>query len=89
MALLISVDTDFGVPAVYWNIGGIQEDFKGRATEITIYGYASQEARQTGRQPLSAGKVLVAGEEYTPEATRAQLYEIIRAKPEFSTAESA
>jgi len=88
MALLISVDTDFGVPAVYWNIGCVQEDFKGKSTEITIYGYASQEARQTGRQPLSAAKVQVAGEDYTPEATRAQLYAILSAKPEFKAAQA-
>jgi hypothetical protein len=86
MALLISVDTDFGVPATYWNIGAVQEDFKGKATEITIYGYASQEARLAERQPLSAAKVQVTGEEYIPEASRAQLYAALTQRPEFKFA---
>jgi hypothetical protein len=89
MALLISVDTDFGIPAVYWNIGGVQEDFKGKATEITIYGYASQETRQAGRQPLSAAKVQIVGEDYIPEATRAQLYAFLNQRPEFAAAQAA
>ena len=64
MALIKSVDTDFGIPATYWNIGAVQEDFKGQGTEVTFYGYASKEARDAGKQPLSAGKVQIAGDEY-------------------------
>ena len=28
MALIKTVETDFGIPATYWNIGAVQEDFK-------------------------------------------------------------
>ena len=48
MALIKEVETDFGVNSCYWNIGAVQEDFKGRGTEVTFYGYASKEARQAG-----------------------------------------
>ncbi len=43
MALIKPVPTDFGaeVLACYWNIGAVQEDFKGRGTEITFYSSAS------------------------------------------------
>ena len=89
MALIKAVDTDFGIQAVYWNIGAVQEDFKGQGTEITFYGYASKEARNAGKQPLSAGKVQIAGEDYVAGADRAALYAIIKQKPEFEGAEDA
>ena len=87
MALLKSIQTDYGIPAHYWNIGAVQEDFKGQGTEVTFYGYASKEARDGGAQPLSAGKVQISGSEYVAGADRAQLYAIIKQKPEFEGAE--
>jgi hypothetical protein len=89
MALLKTVETDFGVPSVYWNIGAVQEDFKGKGTEVTFYGYASKEARDSGKQPLSAGKVQIAGDDYVAGADRAALYAIIKQKPEFEGATDA
>ena len=83
MALIKQIDTDFGIPAAYWNIGAVQEDFKGCGTEVTFYGYASKEAREAGKQPLSAGKVQIAGDDYIAGADRAALYAIIKQRPEF------
>lgn len=89
MALIKSIPTDFGIPATYWNIGAVQEDFKGKGTEVTFYGYASLEAREEGKQPLSAGKMQIAGEDYIAGADRAALYTIIKQRPEFDGAEDA
>ena len=89
MALLKSIDTDYGIPATYWNIGAVQEDFKGKGTEVTFYGYASKEAREAGKQPLSAGKLQLSGNEYVAGANREQLYAIIKQKPEFEGAVDA
>jgi len=89
MALIKSIDTDYGIPAQYWNIGAVQEDFKGKSTEVTFYGYASKEARDADKQPLSAGKVQIAGDEYVAGADRAALYSIIKQKPEFDGAQDA
>ena len=89
MALIKSIDTDYGIPASYWNIGAVQEDFKGRGTEITFYGYASKEAREAGKQPLSAGKVGISGDEYVAGADRSALYAIIKQRPEFDGAMDA
>jgi hypothetical protein len=89
MALIKSIDTDYGIPASYWNIGAVQEDFKSKGTEVTFYGYASKEAREAGKQPLSAGKVQIAGEDYTAGADRATLYATIKQRPEFEGAEDA
>jgi hypothetical protein len=66
-----------------------EEDFKGKGTEITFYGYASKEARDSGKQPLSAGKVQIAGDDYVAGADRAALYAIIKQKPEFEGATDA
>ena len=86
MALNKSIPTDFGIDASYWHIGAVQEDFKGQGTEVTFYGYASKEAREQGKQPLSAGKVQIAGDEYVAGADRAALYAIIKQRPEFEGA---
>lgn len=86
MALIKSIDTDFGIPATYWNIGAVHEDFKGQGTEVTFYGYASKEAKEAGKQPLSAGKVHLTGEEYIVGADRSALYAAIARKPEFEGA---
>lgn len=89
MALIKSIPTDFGINAEYWNIGAVQEDFKGKGTEVTFYGYANEQARIDGKQPLSAGKVQVAGDEYVAGADRAALYAIIKQRPEFEGATDA
>lgn len=89
MALIITIDTDFGVPASYWNIGAVQEDFKGKGTEVTFYGYASEQARLEGKQPLSAGKAIISGDEYVAGADRSALYAIIKRRPEFQGAQDA
>ena len=51
MALIKSIPTDFGINAEYWNVGAVAEDFKGKGTEVTFYGYANKEARDAGKQP--------------------------------------
>ena len=89
MALLKAIDTDYGIPCEYFNIGAVQEDFKGKGTEVTLYGYASKEARDAGKQPMSAGKVQIAGDEYVAGADRSALYAIIKLKPEFEGAVDA
>ena len=89
MALVKSIDTEFGIPATYWNIGAVHEDFKGKGAEVTFYGYASKEAFAAGKQPLSAGKVQITGEEYVAGADRAALYATIKQKPEFEGAVDA
>ena len=84
MALLKAIETEFGCTANYWNLGAVHEDFKGKGTEVTFYGYASKEARDAGKQPLSAGKIHLSDNDYVAGADRLTLYAIIKQKPEFS-----
>jgi rubrerythrin len=86
MALIKSVETEFGIDASYWNIGAVQEDFKGKGTEVTLYGYASKQAREAGKQPLAAAKIQFAGDEYKAGAARGDLYHLIAQRPEFAGA---
>lgn len=86
MALLMNVATEYGVDATYWNIGAYADDFKGAGGQITVYGYASEEARRLGRQPLAAGHAQVAGADYAPGMTREQLYVFLKTQPGFSGA---
>jgi len=87
MALIKSIDTEYGIPATYWNIGGIQEDFKGKGAEVTFYGYADRSARDANKQPLSAGKMNIGGAEYSPDMTRPFVYQLMKQRPEFEGAE--
>jgi hypothetical protein len=87
MAFIKPVETDYGVYATYWNIGSIQEDFKGKGAEVTFYGYASEAARVAGKQPLSAGKMEIIGDEYSPDMTRPAVYALMKLRPEFQGAE--
>lgn len=87
MGLLKTIHSEFGIDATYWNIGAVQEDFKGRGTEVTLYGYASKAARDSAKQPLSAIKLQFTGDEYTPGADRAVLYAAIKQRPEFGEAQ--
>lgn len=80
MALIKKISTEFGVDATYWNIGAYQEDFKNGGAEITLYGYASEDARREGKQPLVAGKTYLKKEDgYAPDLTRAEIYEKLKA----------
>lgn len=83
MALAKAIPSEFGVDASYWNIGAVQEDFKGKGCEVTLYGYTDVTARQGGKQPLSAGKVRMIGNDYIAGATRTQLYDYIKTQDPF------
>lgn len=83
MALIKSIPTEFGVNAEYWMIGVVQEDFYKKSIEVTLYGYANRQARTSGKQPLSSGKVKVEDGDYFPDASREALYEVIKRTLDF------
>jgi hypothetical protein len=89
MAIIKQYENENGVTVEYWNIGAVQEDFKGRGTEVTIYGYVSQAAREAGKNPPEARKFTLSGDDYVAGADRAQLYAIIKQRPEFEGAQDA
>lgn len=87
MALSISMPSDYGVDATYWKIGSYSEDFKGRAGELVLYGYATLAARQSDKQPIMTAKMQISGASYSEDDTREQLYNKIKLMQEWSGAE--
>lgn len=85
MALNKSIMTEFGVDAIYWNVGVINEKYKEKVVEVLLFGYASEEARQNNNQMVTATVVFGEGE-YTPDVTRDQVYALIKNKFEFEGA---
>lgn len=83
MALNKAIHTDFGIDANYWNIGAVQEDFKGQGAQITLYGYLDAAARLAGKQPLAATQLTLVGADYVADADRATLYGVIKTKEGF------
>lgn len=77
MALIKAIETDFGVDATYWNIGSYQDDFRGQGATLWLFGYSSQEARHSGAQPLASRTITIAGEDYTSDRTRPDLYAFV------------
>lgn len=86
MAIEKTVNTEFGVDATYWNIGAIEEDFKGKGITVTLYGYVNKESRLANKQPLGAAKVQLSGDEYVADASRESIYPILMKRPEFDGA---
>lgn len=82
MALGISIDTDYGVPATYWRIARVQDHFHGRV-EVTMQGYASLEARLAIKQPLASETVWLEG----VEKARADLYPLLKQLPQYQGAQ--
>lgn len=81
MALELPKDTPFGISALYHRISDIRlrEDKK---VDIALLGYLSQEARQSGLEPLM--RIFIEGLDC---GSIAALYTAIKARPEFSGAE--
>ena len=80
MALLKSVNTDFGIDATYWNIFSINEDFKNKSLEVVINGYVSKEVRDENHNPVAWQNLTLNGYEYIKDATRQAVYLALKAK---------
>ena len=49
MALIKSIDTDFGIPATYWNIGAVQEYVAG-ADRAALYAIIARKPEFEGAE---------------------------------------
>lgn len=59
MALAKSIQTPYGVEATYWTISRISIDRKNLTAQLSIEGYASEEAEKNKLAPLSAREYTV------------------------------
>jgi glutathione peroxidase-family protein len=86
MALSKSIQTEYQVPATYWNIGWVQEDFKNKSVEVLVYGYASKEARDANAQHMHSIRFGLQGDQYVAGQDRAALYATLKQQADFTDA---
>lgn len=89
MALNISIPTIYGVHAAYWNIASFQQNFRDKTAQVTLYGYPDKDARMAEANALSMIDMTIPSDGFTPDLTRAQLYDMIKKQEQFSTATDA
>jgi hypothetical protein len=94
MALLLSVETDFGVPATYWRVSGYNETFKPIGTlkaggVVIMDGFANKGAADKATAPMATKSFEILGEDYNPEMTRTDIYNIAKQREEFAGAKDA
>lgn len=86
MALQKSIELENGTQVTYWNVGTIQEDFRGHGLTVTVHGYASQAAREAGKTPIASRIFAYVGDEYEQDITRVQVYAKIKQQADFEGA---
>jgi len=88
MALLKSVNTQYGIDASYWNIASINENFKDKTLEVVLFGYISKEVRENNLDPVTWKNINLNDNYYIQDATREAIYLALKAK-DFSDAVDA
>ena len=89
MALSKTIPTTFGVSASYWNISAVAEEFGEKWVRVVLSGFVSPDARAAGNIPLAKVETMLQAEQYVPDQTRAQLYGLLKASPDWSDAVDA
>lgn len=74
MAMIKAINTNYGVDAQYWMIAAAAEDYRARSIETIVFGYATPEARRTGKEPLAIAKIIINGDKYSPDMNRREMY---------------
>jgi hypothetical protein len=94
MALLLSIETEFGVPATYWRVSEYMENFKPTGNSkvggtVMMDGFANQAAASVATTPMATKAFEILGEDYTPEMDRVAIYNIAKKREEFAGAKDA
>lgn len=78
MALLKSINTQYGIDATYWNIFSISEDFKNKSIEVVMNGFATKENRDNNYDAIAWQNLTFNGDEYIKDATRKAVYDKLK-----------
>ena len=78
MALLKSIETQYGIDATYWNIFSFNEDFKNKSIEVVVVGYASKDTRLANNEPVAWQNLTFNGDDYIKDVTRTAIYEKLK-----------
>jgi hypothetical protein len=88
MAFRKPLPTPYDTDAEYWNIGELHFDFRENNVRVVMYGYATIRARNKKANPLGSAQTVIAGADFSPTLSRADIYTFMKANlPEFSAAE--
>ena len=52
MAIIKSIDTQYGVVASYWKVSTLNVDWHNKRCELVMAGYADEQAREDGKNPI-------------------------------------
>ncbi len=88
MALILKVDTEYGVPVEYWRVGGREEHIVTRHLKVAMVGYLNEAAAQAGKSPLAI-KYETLDHVYVDDATLAVIYGLVKGLPGWENAQDA
>ncbi|MCB1501362.1 MAG: hypothetical protein KDK07_16515 [Bauldia sp.] len=88
MALLKSINTEFGAPAQYWRVVSVSDDLLARKLDIATAGYFNEEARRAERQPMAIWQGRIEGDRYRRSPSLAEVYALLKELPDWAEAES-
>ncbi|MDB5490374.1 MAG: hypothetical protein JWO78_223 [Micavibrio sp.] len=81
MAMNKPFPTDVGILATYWKIAFVIVNLIDNNIRLKIHGFASQQAREDGAQPLQILDAVIDGEEFHQDMTIAQMYDFLTHNP--------
>jgi hypothetical protein len=79
MALQKTIQTKFKIPATYWRIIKITEDFSNYRSKVYLGGYIDQDNRRLNAEPLEV-KLFIFNE---MDVIRPEAYDLIKGTSEF------
>jgi len=87
MAFGKSMETRFGIPAVYWRISMFQADHNSGNGSVVLEGFASELAARTkGLLPIAQHQIQYIENEFSIDDTRADIYQKLKTKTPWSGA---
>jgi len=94
MALQISINTEYGIPATYWKITTCSINWLNKYCHVTLLGWSDKAAREAGRQYLALREFDWNGDKFPfiesePQNEREISYAKIKEADEFKTASDA
>lgn len=87
MALRKAIETPHGAMADYWRIVEVNLNYAQRQAQVMVQGFVSEQARRAGKQALAGAQIVLEAAEFVPDGARAELYALLKAKPQFADAE--
>lgn len=88
MALILKVDTEYGVPVEYWRIGGREEHVLSRHLKVAMVGYLNAATAQSGKSPIAI-RYETLDHVYVRDATLTAIYDLVKRLPGWEGAQDA